>query len=95
MKADYAKRAQVPQSVLVSHAAQLPPTRGAEEEDASSKAPSARAAVRWLRDFATVLDNVYGLPLDSSASSSSAEGRQFVDKGTAHPLPAALLLGAI
>jgi hypothetical protein len=83
MKADYAKRSQVPQSVLLSHAAQLPPPSTRHSSNGESGDHSGER-VRWLRDFAAVLDNVYALPLDASISSTSAECRQFMDKGTSH-----------
>jgi hypothetical protein len=84
MKADYAKRSQVPQSVLLSHAAQLPPStrHGSDGDDDGDSGDYGGERVRWLRDFAAVLENVYALPLDASISSTSAECRQFMDKGT-------------
>jgi hypothetical protein len=84
MKADYSKRKQVPQSVLLSHAAHLPKVES-EEESVSKLAGftiSSGEPVRWVRDFRAVLDNVYDLPADASVSSTTEEGRLFLDKGT-------------
>jgi hypothetical protein len=84
MKADYGKRKQVPHSVLLSHVAHLPELESEEESVDSFVGCTVASgeAVRWVRDFRAVLDNVYDLPADASISSTTEEGRLFLDKGT-------------